>query len=58
MPVPTLKYGDDGWPESASLCDQCNERAVINLEGLAYCLNCGDLEEITPAHELPDREGY
>lgn len=29
------------WPEGATPCSTCSEPAVINLEGVMYCLCCG-----------------
>jgi len=30
------------FPASAQLCDKCNTKAVLKMEGCLTCLNCGD----------------
>ena len=32
---------DDGFPESAELCDKCQTRAMIQMDGCMTCLSCG-----------------
>ena len=34
--------GDALFPSSASLCKQCNTKAVVLMDGCMTCLNCGD----------------
>ena len=34
--------GDDGFPPDARLCNKCNHRAAIIMDGCVTCLNCGD----------------
>ena len=31
----------DGFPESASLCDKCQTRSMIQMDGCMTCLSCG-----------------
>ncbi len=32
---------EDGFPESASLCDKCQTRSMIQMDGCMTCLSCG-----------------
>lgn len=34
--------GDDGYPEYATVCPKCNEKAVVQMDGCSACLSCGD----------------
>ena len=34
--------GEDGFPPDARLCNKCNHRAAIIMDGCVTCLNCGD----------------
>jgi len=34
--------GDSDFPSSASLCQKCNTKAMIKMDGCLTCLNCGD----------------
>ena len=34
--------GAESFPESATLCDKCQTKAVIVMDGCLTCLNCGD----------------
>ena len=36
---------DDGYPEEATICESCNQRAVIRMDGMNTCLACGHSEE-------------
>ena len=29
------------WPEGATNCEKCSEDAVIKIDGVVHCLNCG-----------------
>lgn len=33
---------DSGYPENATVCKKCGEKAVIVMDGCATCLSCGD----------------
>lgn len=33
---------DVGYPESATMCKECKEKAVVILDGCATCLSCSD----------------
>lgn len=33
---------DSTYPASATMCDKCNEKAVILMDGCSTCLSCGD----------------
>jgi len=33
---------DGEYPESASMCSKCHNRAVVKLDGCMTCLNCGE----------------
>ena len=33
---------DSGFPASAELCNKCNTKAMIKMDGCLTCLNCGD----------------
>ena len=32
----------DGFPAGAQLCNKCNTQAVVQMDGCATCLNCGN----------------
>lgn len=32
----------DGYPENATICKKCNNKAVVVMDGCATCLACGD----------------
>ena len=32
----------NAFPDSAQLCNRCQAKAVIQMEGCMTCLNCGD----------------
>jgi hypothetical protein len=34
--------GKSLYPEGAQLCDKCNTKAMIQMDGCMTCLNCGD----------------
>lgn len=36
------KGGDIEFPESSILCEKCNVKAVVKMDGCMTCLNCGD----------------
>lgn len=40
-PVATIPR-DSQYPAEATLCKECNEMAVVKLDGCATCLNCGN----------------
>jgi len=33
---------DSGFPANAELCNKCNTKAMIKMDGCLTCLNCGD----------------
>ncbi len=33
---------DNAFPETASWCNKCNQKAMVRLDGCDTCLNCGD----------------
>jgi len=39
-PVEVIEEGQ--YPESATVCNECGEKAVILMDGCNACLNCGD----------------
>jgi len=41
-PTSLNNAGDDGFPPDAKLCNKCNHRATIVMDGCVTCLNCGD----------------
>lgn len=38
----TEAKGESDFPPSASLCNKCQTKAVIMMDGCMTCLNCGD----------------
>lgn len=36
------KSGQNGFPDTAVLCDKCNQIAVVMMDGCMTCLNCGN----------------
>lgn len=36
-----VEQEDYGYPENATVCTSCNEKAVIIMDGCATCLSCG-----------------
>jgi hypothetical protein len=40
--APKEDAGDSDFPSSASLCNKCNTKAMIKMDGCLTCLNCGD----------------
>ncbi|NIR30667.1 MAG: NrdJb [Gammaproteobacteria bacterium] len=38
----TAPRGTTRFPENAELCKKCQTKAVVQLDGCATCLNCGD----------------
>lgn len=39
------------WPEEAVMCDRCNIRAVVNLDGDMTCLHCNKIGLVTSIEE-------
>jgi hypothetical protein len=37
-----LNIDAGSYPKSATMCDKCNEKAVIVMDGCATCLSCGN----------------
>ena len=37
-----LDENTQNFPESAQLCNKCNTRATVLMDGCMTCLNCGD----------------
>jgi len=37
-----LDHNGKSFPESAQLCNKCNTRATVQMDGCMTCLNCGD----------------
>ena len=40
--IPTEDKGESDFPAGASLCNKCQTKAVIMMDGCMTCLNCGD----------------
>ena len=40
--APKEDEGASDFPSSASLCNKCNTKAMIKMDGCLTCLNCGD----------------
>lgn len=38
----TAESGESPFPANATLCNKCNNKAVIVMDGCKTCLNCGD----------------
>lgn len=37
-----LAVDDAGYPEGAQLCDKCNTKAMVQMDGCMTCLSCGE----------------
>ena len=38
----------EGFPAGAQLCNKCNTQAVVQMDGCATCLNCGNPSVVDP----------
>jgi hypothetical protein len=38
----TAEVGDNAFPAQATLCNKCNTKALVLMDGCMTCLNCGD----------------
>lgn len=43
--IAQLKIENDGFPEDAEKCSECDARAVIKMDGRLICLSCGAVHD-------------